>query len=204
MAKRTLLLLCLILGVILGCGSPQCTTCGLTPGCQYGAQFSCNGATYLRIADDQGCISYPQPSCQSCASVEVTTVGSCFNFFSSPNVVDLLAPPGSFTVSGSGISNAYAMPKVQYVDDSTGTLIGSQTAYAVAGDGTWLQAACPDLSSVYSGSFTITVWNMDGASNYYRIGLASVRTWDRDPPPPPDPGGGGGGGGCSGCELIPY
>jgi hypothetical protein len=103
-----------------------------------------------------------------------------FGFFTAtPSSVDLMSPPASFTLSGQGIDTTYGMPLVEYYSDS-GVLVAQTTATAVAGDGTWLQANTPNLSSVYSGTYLIAVRNATWEGLYEFVGTTSVDTWGRD------------------------
>jgi len=130
--------------------------------------------------------------------------GVIFPFTTAPASVDLQAPPATFDLTGSGLSTAYGMPQVEYVDQYTGAVIGSTTATAVNADGTWLQATMPDLSSVYSGTYNILISNVrdDGSREY--IGTSTVDCYGRDvtfePPPDPGPCGCPPDGPCMPCE----
>lgn len=107
------------------------------------------------------------------------TLGLVFAFSSSPATVNLLSPPANFELTGSGLSTAYGMPYVEYVDEYTGDLIGGTTASAVSADGTWLQAPMPDLSSVYNGTYNILISNRrpDGSLEY--VGTSTMNAFGR-------------------------
>lgn len=141
----------------------------------------------------------------NCSQISVLT-GSNFGFglSASPSSVDLNAPPAVFTITGQGMSGTYGLPKVEYFNNY-GFLIGSVTATAVAGDGTWVQANTPDLSSVYSGTYQIRVTNMRSDGYYLElVGSAAIDAWGRDAPPDDGGGGDGGGGVCGGPRPCTY
>lgn len=164
----------------------------------------------------------------SCSSI-VVAQGSFFGFTltAAPSSIDLNAAPSSVTISGQAFDGTYGMPMVEYFDTS-GYLIGSATATAVAGDGSWVVATAPDLSVAYSGTFQIQVTNMRSDGEYLDIvGTATMSCYGRDRPDsdgdgyyddedcyPYDPtlwcgggggdGGGGGGGECFGHECEMY
>lgn len=87
--------------------------------------------------------------------------GIIFPFTPNPDAVNLQAPPATFEMSGKGLSTDYGMSYIEYRDTYTGALIGATSATAVNAKGTRLQAAMPDLSSVYSGGYTVLVSNLD-------------------------------------------
>jgi hypothetical protein len=142
-----------------------------------------------------------------------------FNLTASPDSADLNSPPTSITVSGQAMDGTYGLPRVEYLD-SDGYLIGSVYATSVSGDGTWLVAQVPDLSSAYTGTFTIQVSNMT-SEGYHSdvVGTATLNCWGRNRPDSDGDGwyddeecfpydstrwdcyidGGGGGGGDGGC-----
>lgn len=105
-----------------------------------------------------------------------------FSLTASPSSADLTAPPSSVTISGQAMDATYGMPLVEYFDGQ-GYLIGSINATAVAGDGSWLTAPAPDLSSVYSGTYQIQVTNMTSGGYYLDIvGAATMWGYGRDRP----------------------
>jgi hypothetical protein len=139
------------------------------------------------VVGADGCVYYTADSQGNCNGT-VTVIGGGFFFFATPSVVDLQAPPADFTISGSGISTTYGMPKVQYWNEY-GQLLGEATASAVAADGSWLQATTPNTAQAYSGNWSVYVLNIrwDGGLEY--AGSALVQAYGRDyepPPPPPD------------------
>jgi hypothetical protein len=141
------------------------------------------------------CIGYLEPT-QRDVTVGSTQVSRCvtfgiiFPFASAPSVIDLQAPAATFEMTGENLSTAYGMPYIEYVDQYTGQIIGGTTATAVGSKGAWLQAAMPDLSSVYSGTYNVLVSNVmaDGSREY--VGTSTIVCYGRDIPyePPPDPG----------------
>lgn len=105
-------------------------------------------------------------------------------FIATPSTIDVSSPPAFVTISGSGISSAGGMPTVEYYN-SYGTLVAQEAASQVASDGTWLSASTPDLSSVSSGQYLLTIRNPDGAV----AGNAYVDVFSySEPPPDPEPG----------------
>lgn len=119
----------------------------------------------------------------NCFSLAVL-VGNNFglSLTASPSSVYLPGPPASAVITGQSFDATYGMPLVEYFDNY-GYLIGSVNANSVSGDGTWLQATMPDLSSVYSGNYSIQVTNMRYDGYYLDIvGSASVNAWGRDRP----------------------
>lgn len=142
------------------------------------------------------CIGFREPLVRD-VTVNSTQVSRCvvfgfiFPFASAPSSVDLQQPPATIEMTGSGLNNTYGMPRVEYVDQYTGDLLGSTTATAVNADGTWLQAPLPDLSLVYSGTYNVLISNVksDGGQEY--VGTSTVDCYGRDgvyePPPDPDP-----------------
>jgi hypothetical protein len=130
------------------------------------------------------------------------TGGIIFPFAMAPGSINLQAPPSTFAMTGSSLNTTYGMPRIDYIDQFSGELIATTTATSVAGDGNSLQAYTPDLSNVYSGTYSMLVSNInsDGSLNY--LGSSTVDTYGRDgwydDPPPP----GGGGCGCPPGEGI--
>lgn len=105
-------------------------------------------------------------------------------FIVTPSTIDVSSPPAFVTISGSGISSVGGMPMVEYYN-CYGALVAQEAASQVASDGTWLSASTPDLSSVSSGQYLLTIRNPDGsvAGNAY----VDVFSYS-EPPPDPDPG----------------
>ena len=104
-------------------------------------------------------------------------------FTVTPSTIDVSSPPAFVTINGSGISSAGGMPTVEYYN-SYGTLVAQEAASDVAADGTWLSASTPNLSSVSSGRYVVTIRNPDGAvaGNAYVDIFSFV-----EPPPNPEP-----------------
>jgi hypothetical protein len=135
------------------------------------------------------------------------TFGAIFPFAMAPGAINLQTPPATFSMTGSGITTTYGMPRIEYIDQFTGNLIGATTATSVSGDGSSLQAMTPDLSAVYSGTYNMLVSNIksDGSLDY--IGSSTVDTYGRDgtyedPPPPGDCGCPPDGGPCMVCGPV--
>jgi hypothetical protein len=128
--------------------------------------------------------------------------GIIFPFSTAPGSVDLQAPPATFDMTGSNLDTTYGAPHIEYIDSYTGDVIGSVDATAVSADGSWLEAPMPDLSQVYSGTYTIFISNRQSDGSLSYVGSSTVDTYGRDgtygdPPPdqcqPTDGSGGSGG-----------
>jgi len=189
MKTKILILLSLVaLGITSAC-TPQCKDCGHTPNSQAVVSFPQNSGRQqvTRVSDNNGCVFYA-PDSQGACNGTVTMIGGGFFFFATPSAVDLQAPPADFTITGSGMSTTYGMPKVQYWDDY-GQLLGETTASAVANDGSWLQATTPNTSQAYSGNWSVYVLNRRWDGGLEHVGSALISAYGRDyepPPPPPD------------------
>jgi hypothetical protein len=115
--------------------------------------------------------------------------GILFPFSMNPGSVDLQATPATFDMTGSNLDTTYGAPHLDYIDSYTGDVIGSVDATAVSADGSWLQAPMPDLSQVYSGTYTIFVSNRQSDGSLSYVGSSTVDTYGRDGvygDPPPD------------------
>lgn len=136
------------------------------------------------------------------------TFGVIFPFSMAPGAINLQAPPATFAMTGSGLSSTYGMPRIEYVDQFTGALIGATTASSVSGDGSGLQAAMPDLSAIYSGTYNMLVSNINADGSLDYIGSSTVNTYGRDgtygEPPPPGECGCPPDGPCMVCEVNSY
>jgi hypothetical protein len=133
--------------------------------------------------------------------------GIVFVFSANPSPIDLQAPPATLEMTGSNLTTTYGMPRIEYIDPYTGNLIGTATATSVSGDGSWLQAPTPDLSGVYSGSYSILISNVTSDGSYEYVGTATMDAYGRDgsyenPPPDPDPCGCTGDGPCMVCDAY--
>jgi hypothetical protein len=117
----------------------------------------------------------------TCGEVEIIPgLVSGFSLTASPSTANLNALPPSITISGQAMDGTYGMPLVEYFDGS-GYLVGSAVATAVAGDGTWLTTATPDLSWVYSGTYQVRVTNIRSDGWYLNIvGTATLSCYGRD------------------------
>ena len=152
-------------------------------------------ARWRIFAGPPGCGQLTNPNMDVSANqtkvAQCLTFGFIFPFAASPDSIDLQSQPSTMSMTGSGLTTTYGMPRLAYMDPYTGNLIAATTATSVSGDGTWLQANVPDLSALYSGSYTVFVSNVlaDGSLEY--VGAASVTAYGRDYefyPPPPPPG----------------
>jgi hypothetical protein len=107
-----------------------------------------------------------------------------------PSSVDLSSPPAAVTIAGGGFSAAYGMPTIEYYDQYSGVLVGSATAFSIAGDGSSVQFYTPDLTGVYTGSYNVVVSNVAADGTSAVVGVAPFSACCIDPPPyepPPDP-----------------
>ena len=165
-------------------------------------------ARWQIFAGPPGCGQLTNPNMDVTAGATKTaqclTFGIIFPFATSPGSVDLQAPPAAMEMTGSGLTTTYGMPRVEYMDQYTGDLIGVATATSVSGDGTWLQAPTPNLSDVYSGTFSAFVSNVKADGTFEYVGASTVNAYGRDyvfepPPPPPDCGCPPNGGPCLVC-----
>lgn len=180
----------LLLSLIFLTMGIKCSSGGSSSGCS----SPCTpGETYLIIYQDNGCTRDKEQSCfAGSLNFPRDCNGSCnvfirrksfFGFFltANPSDTDLNNPPASVAIIGQGMDGTYGMPRIDYFD-SDGFLVGSVYATGVSGDGSSLQAPTPDLSSVYSGTYTIQVTNMS-YEGYYTdvVGSATLNGWGRDP-----------------------
>ena len=97
-----------------------------------------------------------------------------------PNPVDLGAPPGSFTISGGGFTNAgFGLPVVNF--ERNGVLLGQVRATAIMG-GTDLTVSWPTnqnslsgaLPGLSPGSVTVSVYNQTSVSDFSLVGNVSL------------------------------
>jgi hypothetical protein len=201
--------LCLVAGLLFqGCGSsgPQCDITvfpGGTNGGNYTATllWGCDGYRDTRRVGFDGRVRVPQRCASWCGDIIVTSVRQIFTFSLSPFSIDLLSPPSSVTFSnGGGVDSTYGSPQVAYFD-GYGTYIGAGQVTSWGSD--WVVATVPDLSQVYSGSYTIQVQNMTSSGAWEWVGEGVGSAYNRDAPPSGGGGGGEGGGGCeSECNMY--
>ena len=118
-------------------------------------------------------------------------------FLVTPSAIDVNSPPASILIQGSGISSAGGMPNVEYYN-LNGTLVAQDIAADVGSDGTWLSLSTPDISTLPSGRYLLTVRNADGV--VAGSGWVDVFNYSE---PPPDPGPGDDGGGCQ-PDMVCY
>jgi hypothetical protein len=142
------------------------------------------------------CIGYLEPTIRD-VTLNSTQFSRCvvfgiiFPFASSPGLVDLNNPPATIEMTGEGLSTAYGMPYIEYRDPYTGNLIGTTSATSVSGKGTVLQAAAPDLSSVYDGVYNVLISNVRADGSLEPVGTTTISCTGRPYPsyePPPDSG----------------
>lgn len=160
------------------------------------------GECFRQITNPNMDVSLGQTKTAACE-----VFGIVFPFNASPSAVNLQAPPATLEMTGSNLTTAYGMPRLEYIDPYNGNLIGTATATAVSGDGAWMQASTPDLSSVYSGTYTILISNVTSDGSFEYVGTATMNTFGRDgsyedPPPDPETCGCSGSGPCMVCEAY--
>jgi hypothetical protein len=126
------------------------------------------------------------------------------SFTSSPSAVEAESTPQPIAVYGEGISAEYGLPLIRYFDQN-GVLVAETYADQVAPDGTWLTGSTTDLSSVYSGQYTVVICNATADGTWETLGAVTVEVFHYvEPPPDPDPCGGCGGGGNQCIEMPCY
>jgi hypothetical protein len=141
------------------------------------------------------CIGYLEPT-QRDVIANSTQFSNCllrghiFPFASTPNLVNLTAPPATFEMIGENLTTDYGMPYIEYRDPYTGNLIGAASAISVSAKGTVLQAAAPSLSSVYDGVYNVLISNIRADGSLEPVGMSTIECTGRPYPyePPPDPG----------------
>lgn len=192
MKKILLAFSLLLVYVFSGCSLPGFETCTinhtgaglpLIPGETYSIVYSQTlnpPIIVTKTASSNGTItvaSHGQP-CSSLLATRITN--SNLTLAASPASVYLPSPPATATITGQGFDTTYGMPQVDYFD-SNGYLVGSVYANSVSSDGTSLQAAMPDLSYVYSGTYQVKVTNKTDEGYYVHIvGFAPMTGWGRD------------------------
>lgn len=186
MRKTSPLLLLLFVLTLPGCsggGSNSCSFSGLVPNATY-LVFITNttnniAITLTRVASATGTITISTTS--NCSDVVVVlATNSNIALSASPSSIYIPSPPSTVTITGSSFDATYGMPRVEYFDGS-GFLVGSVFANSVWGGGTSLDAYVPDLSSAYSGTYTIRVTNKTYQGYYsHTVGTASVTAWGQD------------------------
>lgn len=184
MRKISPLLLLLFVLTLPGCGggSNTCSFSGLVPNATYLVVITgSNGVplNFTRVASSAGTISISTTA--SCSNVvAIPVINSNIALSASPSSIYLPSPPAMVTITGQSFDTTYGMPRVEYFD-GTGYLVGSVFATSVSGGGTSLDAYVPDLSSAYSGTYTIRVTNKTSQGYYsHTVGTASVTAWGQD------------------------
>jgi hypothetical protein len=123
-------------------------------------------------------------------------------FTVAPSAVEAESTPETLTLYGAGVSTAYGMPLIRYFD-LNGVLVAQAYAEQVGWDGTWLTGSTTDLSSAYSGEYTVIILNANADGTWQSVGGATVEVFHFvEPPPDPDPCGGCGAGGNI-CSQMP-
>lgn len=141
------------------------------------------------------CIGYLTPNerdvtLNSLQISQCLTFGIVFPFTAAPNLVDLQAPPAMLEMTGENLTTTYGMPYIEYRDPYTGSLIGATSATYVSAKGSVLQAAAPNLSSVYDGVYNVLISNVRADGTLEPVGMSTFVCTGRPYPydPPPDPG----------------
>lgn len=184
--------------LVQGCGIQGCS--GLPADCERTVGVIFAGRTAIltypdlsiqeRQVSPQGTIRFTPPRAPFCDSNTPQSIccnmvrvsiqgGPIFPFAASQSSINLQAPPQSLVIYGSNIDTTYGMPIVTVYDWNNRLVAGSE-ATAVAGDGSWLQVNTPNLSTCYSGSYTLVVSTSIGNSTYVDMGAAPVSAWGRD------------------------
>lgn len=108
-------------------------------------------------------------------------------FFLSPQSIDVNAPPPTVQITGDGMTSAYGMPEIVFVNSETGEVVATVHATAINADGTWIEAPTPFLGSNYSGQYAAVVYNMRADGTEDPTGGDWFQLYGNDPPPPPPP-----------------
>jgi hypothetical protein len=186
--KRILPVLLLSLAFMLpGCsggGANSCPFSGLIANGTYMVYIR-NGTTGVlttvgtRTASSTGTLTVSTTF--SCSSIElVQLTDSNLSLSASPSSINLANPTATVTITGQGFDTTYGMPRVEYFD-ANGFWVGTTDATSVWGGGTALQCNVPNLSQVYSGTYTIRVTNKTSQGYYsHRVGTASLSAYGRD------------------------
>jgi hypothetical protein len=150
-------------------------------------------ARWQIFAGPPGCGQLTNPNMDVSAGqtkvAQCLTFGILFPFAMSPGSINLQAPPATMDMTGSGLTTTYGLPRIEYMDQYTGDMIAVTTATSVTGDGNGLQATTPNLSFVYSGTFSVFVSNAQADGSFEYVGATTVDAYGRDfvfeePPPP--------------------
>ena len=97
-----------------------------------------------------------------------------------PNSIDLLTPPASFTITGAGFANLeFGLPVVNFMRGTT--LLAQARATALSG-GTTLTvpyptqatAITPNLPGLSVGSVVAQVWQQTGTGSFTLIGSVAL------------------------------
>ncbi|MGH9564754.1 MAG: hypothetical protein ACRD4I_02115, partial [Candidatus Angelobacter sp.] len=101
-----------------------------------------------------------------------------------PSHIDPDNPPATFTITGQNMLTTYAMPKVDFYDQSE-TLHLEVSALSAAPDGTSLVVPAGQIT--FPGRFAAVVYVMDATGNWDSVGGADINVFVPLPPPPPRP-----------------
>jgi hypothetical protein len=91
----------------------------------------------------------------------------------SPYPIYISSPPSSATITGSGLSTTYGMPRVQYYT-MDGTFIAQEQATSVASGGTSMQISGFNISQLPVGIYAGFVSNAGPNSSWTLLGTGSV------------------------------
>jgi len=106
-------------------------------------------------------------------------------FSVSPDTINGASPPGTMTVSGSGIDTTYGMPQVVIYDEA-GSLMYASAADTIASDGSW--ATFSQVPALYNGNYLVIVQNVQSDGSLANLGDGVLGVFG-NPLPPPDGGG---------------
>jgi subtilisin family serine protease len=105
-----------------------------------------------------------------------------------PNPMDLVSPPATFTITGIGFSNqGFGLPVVNFMRGTT--LIAQARATALTSTTltvpypTPATSLTPNLPGLSAGSVTVQVWQQMGSSSFVLFGSASLTVTDTRPSP---------------------
>jgi hypothetical protein len=106
-----------------------------------------------------------------------------------PNAIDLATPPATFTLTGSGLSNAgFGLPVINFVRG--GALLAQARASALTGTTTLTvpfpnasTSLTPNLPGLSAGTVQVQVWLPTGGGGYSLLGTVTLSVVDTRPAP---------------------
>src|SRR5438093_963385 len=98
----------------------------------------------------------------------------------SPSTIDLVSPPATFTITGSGFANlGFGLPVVNFMSGTT--LLAQARATALAGSTTLTvpfptqaTSLTPNLPGLSPGTVQAQVWQQTGTNSFSFIGSAAL------------------------------